>query len=160
MALVKKVYEELVSRLELAGSLGPLSIGPELFGVVLLDSLKEFTALGERAKRVGDWFTQGVLVAPAAGTVMADTLALPIGTYDCLFVMFGGNIITLDLEWRNAANTANLVAQRVQVNLDNRMFQVRMVLEIESVNERFRVITVDAGVAGTGYQSSILARAL
>lgn len=160
MARIAKVYPDLVRDLELKGELGPLTIQPEVFGVILLDSLEEFTALSEKAKRLGHWFTQGVLVAPALGTVLADTGALPIAVYDVRVLIFTGSSGEVDFQWRNAANAVTLRSQTWQGSANEQNLVYRTVLQVETANERFRLIMGSAGVAATDYQGSLLVAAL
>lgn len=162
MARIGKVFPDLIRDLEIKGALGPLSIGPEVFGVVLLDSLESFTASPRRSIRIGDWFTQGVTVAPAAGTVLADTGALATGIYDLSVIVHQNEAAgaNFEFQWRNAGNTANLVAQRLRNDAGGSPLQFYLMLEIQTDNERFRVTNVAAGGAGVDYQAGILARSL
>lgn len=162
MPAIRKVYPDLVRDLELAGPLGPLSMGSEVFPVVLLDSLESFTAISARAIRVGDWFTQGVQVAPGAGTVLADTGALPVGIYDCTIIAETNDDNGITFQWRNAANAVNLIAHELlfRTTGTHGSLILRALLEVETADERFRLVNVNAGGVGFRYMGSILARAL
>ncbi|MBI4598008.1 MAG: hypothetical protein HY737_06380 [Candidatus Omnitrophica bacterium] len=162
MARIGKVYTDLVRDLELKGELGELTIGPEVFGVVVLDSLESFVASPQKPNRVGDWFTAGEQIAPAANAVLADTGALAVGVYDVdVFITHnepGSNRFVL--QWRDAANAANLTLQTIRLAEQRSFIHFHLVLEIETANERFRVLVLAAGGAGVQYQASILTRAL
>lgn len=59
------------------------------------------------------WFTAGILNNPAGNTILADTAALP-GTDQT--VVLGADVATVaTVEWRNAANSANIQSQVIAV---------------------------------------------
>lgn len=55
-----------------------------------------------------NWFSEGVKVNPAANDILVDTGALPQGTYR-LMICAGSTVASaFNIQWRNAANNANL----------------------------------------------------
>jgi hypothetical protein len=89
----------------------------------------------------------GILVAPAAGTVLADTGPLAGGNMN-LFVIVtsnGGGSQEYLIQRRNAANTANVWEQLLGSNGDARGF-VFQVSFAALVNERFRLVMNSLGI--------------
>jgi hypothetical protein len=100
----------------------------------------------------------GIAASPAAGTVLADTGALPAGNYN-IVVTIGinnagaGTVGDFSIARRNAANNADVWAQAGSVALTGTNFivfagQVRLLL-----NERIRVVTIT--IATVNYQANI-----
>ena len=91
--------------------------------------------------------TPSVDVAPAGGTVLADSGALAAGDFwlDCNFSHDDGTAVDLSLQWRNAANTATVLELQVWVTLrTQKLFMFREV----ALNERFRFVN-NTAIAGT-----------
>lgn len=108
----------------------------------------------------------GDTVAPAAGTVLADTTALPAGTYD-VEILVASNGTTgfaeaIALEHRNAANSANLATWPyllIEGNATAGSFNWRHAFGYElGLNERIRLVKSGASTAGKSYVGLIFAR--
>ena len=125
--------------------------------MVLVGGTVSFVAAPTPPYGVTDIFTTGVQVAPAAGTVLADTGPLPIGAYSIQFVVEAEETADHTIQWRDALNVASLREIRIRINVQKSTFIWTSRFNIENDNERFRVINVGAGGVGTGYQSVILA---
>ena len=103
-------------------------------------------------------FTAGPLVAPGAGTILADTGAQNAGNYNLLFVIYANENTAngFTIRRRNAANAADIWNQLISggfVNGQASWFQnMRIVL---NQGERFRIENIGAGTAGITYQASI-----
>jgi len=155
-------FTALINRL---GIRPPFSEGWEISNVVqpvsIVDSDISFSAVS--TSQVMDTpFTAGVLAAPAAGTVMADTGAQNAGTYQ-LFIFIsagdGGVSPSANLQRRDAANAANVWEQRIfgvgsgPTGLSGvQPFSLRVILRDP---ERIRVTVNAAAGAGSGYHASI-----
>jgi len=104
---------DIISELNLTGTIGLLNFSPEVVPVYLAaarDGLVLSTTPAPTFASAG--IADGKATNPAANTVIATTGALPAGTYDIvlsLSAMTGtGNIVRLEIEHRNAANTITL----------------------------------------------------
>ena len=109
---------------------------------------------------VTDIFTAGVVVAPVANTVLADTGPLPVGAYSIQVFISAGEGNRYLFQWRNAANSADLWTQNMRdaPNADPRLIEFSTRLNILNDNERFRVLNGIVGTAAVEYQASILAK--
>ena len=110
----------------------------EVLPVALVDSSVDFLASPNPSYGITDVFTAGVQTAPAINTALADTGPLPIGAYTLQAVMFALEITTLQFEWRNAGNTANVTGQRWRINGNFDVLQFTSRFKVENANERFR----------------------
>lgn len=113
----------------------------------------------------GDVFTTGPQTAPGAGTVLADTGALPAGTYDLRFLTSSNSNSVLTetfmVQHRNAANAANLATWEYVTILSasNNVGAITYALGyILALNERIRIINSQAGEGGTSQVAVIFAR--
>ena len=155
-------FQSLLTELGITRNNIPFALRSEVTPVVLVGGTVSFVAPPTPAYRVQDIFTAGLLTNPAAGVVLADTGPLPLGGYFLqVFMHVGGGgapqAHASDLEWRDAANAANLFSQRVNIALeDNNIFAVRF--NIENDNERFRVLNVAAPGVGITVQVTIMAK--
>ena len=97
----------------------------------------------------------GLAVAPAGGTILADTgqLAVGVHTFQGMAGHNDGVTRQFDLEWRNAANAANLMVWSFMIS--NEPFVFDLVPNISVANERFRWVNVSAviGNAATSVQA-------
>lgn len=95
------------------------------------------------------WKTEGVKVAPVAGTVLADTGAIGLaGNYNFSVICAASTLAIVALEQRNEANTTTLKTQLFAVPAtDTVMFSPRTSLLMQD-NERIR-LTVFLNVVGT-----------
>jgi len=98
----------------------------------------------------------GELVAPAAGTRLATTGALPAGPYSMTFWM-GTNDLTnpvaFKIRRRNAADTADVWAHRFASG--GAVFTVTSLRLLLAVNELVVIENVGAGSVGSVWQASI-----
>ena len=125
--------------------------------VVLVDSAISFVAAPTPPYKITDWFTAGVLVAPVANTVLADTGPLPVGQYSVQVFIWALEANRHEFQWRDAPNTATLRSQRLQSLVGGEIIQLSTRLNIQNANERFRILNIGNAGVGIEYQSSILA---
>ncbi len=154
-------FQSLLTELGITRNNIPFALRSEVTPVVLVGGTVSFIAPPTPAYRVTDVFTVGEVVAPVAGTILADTGPLPIGTYGLQVDVLHAEATTIRsdfaFEWRNAANSANLVALRWEFEATQlNTFLIR--LNVENDNERFRLLNVTAGNVGVVYQGTIFAR--
>lgn len=152
------IGEELTRLLEIMGPLGELDVSDEVRIVVILQALgflkaRSFTPSVTLAEIFG-----GGATAPAAGSVFSDTGPLQIGTYDVgMIIAFDTQTgtRTIQLEWRNAANTATLQTFDI---IEAGGTTIRdFAFEVETADERFRVTNFDALDATTVIVTSLTA---
>ena len=139
----------------------PFDLRSEVTPVVLVGGTVSFIAAPTPAYRVTEIFTAGITTGPAAGTVLADTGPLPLGPYSVLIIFDSEETNNFEFQWRNAGNTANLVAQtfRTPTLGQGQGFAVIPIrLNIENNDERFRVVNLLIGGAGLDYQATIFAQ--
>jgi len=153
--------EDILRRLGVNRPGQPFTLDGDVVPVILIDSGVSFVASPTPPYAVTDWFTAGVVVAPAINTILADTGPLPTGSYTVQGIINAGEQNTFTFEWRDAANAANLRGQVFQLSnagtIDqNVMFSSRFL--VENVNERFRIRLNAAGNVGVNYQGTVLAR--
>jgi len=151
-------FTEILQRFGVNRPVAPFVLDGDVVPVVLIDSAISFVAAPTPPYGVTDIFTTGPQTAPAAGTVLADTGPLPVGAYTVQFLTTAGEAQVMQMQWRNAANAANLwiMNYNVTVNLDMVVFSTR--LNVENANERFRLVNRDVATAAIVYQCTILAR--
>jgi hypothetical protein len=95
----------------------------------------------------------GEITAPAAGTRLATTGALPAGPYSMTFWVSAGEATALRVRRRNAADTLDVWSFRPHLVANNFYnFALRLVL---ALNEFVVVENVGVGSAGIVYQASI-----
>ncbi len=89
----------------------------------------------------GTWYSGSVATNPTTGTVLVDTGALGAGEY--LVAFSGGGTVswTYDAQHRNAANDANIDAQRRYCAAGNEDFIFPCKLTV-AANQRFRAVLV------------------
>lgn len=150
-------FQTLLTSLGIVRNNIPFDLRSEVTPVVLVGGTVSFIAAPSPPYRVTDVFTNGVLVNPAAGAVLADTGPLLAGAYTLQVFVAGPINQDYDLEWRDVPNAANLVSQRWTI-LARTNIETTVRFQIDNDNERFRVIIVGAGGAGNSYQATIMAR--
>jgi len=104
---------DLIRLLSIKGAIGRLPLADIVIPVVSLgDVVTPQIDVRQPSFRSTDVFSAGILTAPAANTVLADTTALTAGVYDVHFTCSGentaANAASVRFEHRNAANAANL----------------------------------------------------
>lgn len=100
------------------------------------------------------WVTSGPVNNAADGTVLLDTGALPAGAFSLpLFVISADAPSNLRLEWRNAANGANIRSQILVVIAGTMFFEFRPASITVALNERVRLVTM--GTVSGNIQASI-----
>lgn len=99
--------------------------------------------------RSGDIFTNGVVVAPAANAIMADTGQLPAGDYDIGLMGVGKSdgtaSLNLQVQHRNAANNADQVTWDHLYSSTNNgtvNFPYYSFVYTLALNERIRVLNI------------------
>jgi len=150
-------FQSLLNELGIPRANIPFALRSEVTPVVLVGGTVSFLASPTPAYQVLDIFTEGPLVNPAAGAVLADTGQLPAGSYSVQVLMQAGANNTYTFEWRNAGNTADLWSQILRFNpAVGDMLNLSFRLDIANDNERFRILIT--GLVAATYQGTILAR--
>ncbi len=154
-------FQALLTELGITRSDIPFALRSEVTPVVLVGGQVTVESSPTPAYRIQDVFTVGIVVAPAIGTILADTGPLPVGIYGVLVDLFheeaAGVRANFTFEWRNAANAVNQVSQRWGTLAEGiHTFTIR--LQIENADERFRVIAQTAGAVGVPYKVTIFSR--
>lgn len=156
---------DLVRLLQVRGAIGVLDVADIVVPTISLgDVVTRSFNIRSPAFRSADVFSAGLQTAPAAGAILADTAALPAGTYDLMVLVNptsdnSANDRSVDLEHRNAANTANLML--VQFNASRLIGAGVPLLSFGyelAVNERLRIITGVASAPGEIWGATIFAR--
>lgn len=115
-----------------------------------------------QAQPVRTWVSAGVQTAPAGGTVLADTGPLAAGNWDFLVWLSSSdsNINLLSVQHRDAPNTGTVQVHNALYNVATELsaitlgpFGINLAL-----NERLRVVVVNAVAATRQVQASILYR--
>ena len=151
------LFEDLLKRLGVNRPLSPFQLDGDVVPVVIVESGISFVAAPTPAYTVQDIFTAGEQIAPAAGTVLADTGQLPVGQYSVQVFLGAGEGNTFDFQWRNAANAVTLRNIRLHVPVEA-FPQLLSRFTVANANERFRVLNVGAGTVGVAYNATILAK--
>lgn len=154
-------FQSLLTELGITRNTIPFALRSEVTPVVLVGGTVSFLASPTPAYDVTDISTTGIQTAPAAGTVLADTGPLPIGSYSVLIIFDSEETNNFQFQWRDAGNAANLWAQtfRTPTLGQGQGFAVIPVrLNVLNANERFRVLNLLIGAVGLDYQASILAK--
>jgi len=150
-------FQALLTELGITRNNIPFALRSEVTPVVLVGGTVSFVAAPTPAYGITDVFTAGLLTNPAASTNLADTGPLQAGAYSVLLFVYQEVVGTqIQLEWRNAGNTANLLRQRFAVDLSVQTLALR--LNVENDNERFRLVNVAAPGAGVDMQGTIMAK--
>ena len=150
-------FQSVLTDLGITRNTIPFALRSEVIPVVLVGGTVSFLAAPTPAYGVADVFSAGLSVAPAAFTRLANTGPLPPGAYSLLVLMDVGELSTLELRWRNAADSADLANHRFQFTAQgSKQLQVRF--DVKNVNERFTVENVLAGGVGIEYQATIMAK--
>lgn len=155
-------FTGLINRL---GIRPPFPEGFEMSNVVqpvsIVDSDISFSAV-QTSQLLDTPFTAGVLAAPAANTVLADSGALAEGNYQvyCLMSAADGTAgASFNIQRRNAANAANIWEQALwgigsgpvgQSGIQPVSFRVFL-----AAGERIRITNRLAGGAGSAFQASL-----
>lgn len=157
---------DLTRLLQIRGPLGVLNVLDTIVPVVNMgDVVARSVEVRQPAFRSTDIFSAGVLQAPPVGTVLADTGALAEGIYDIRLIMTtnsaGTFTDTIQVQHRNAANTANLAAWDFVVVIatsDNAQYRQQEFAYELGLNERLRIINVKVGQAAKIFACTIFAR--
>ncbi len=149
--------DDLIRQLQIVGKVGLLNVSDVISPVYLLGQTQALSfQLRDVCYTVGEHFSAGLLINPAANTILADTTALPAGEYDVLMTFGMGNVANLVIEHRDAANAATLADWYVGGTIG--MTQLK-ICKAMAFNERLRVFNVAAPGAGVGLQATIEAQA-
>lgn len=158
-----QLIADIIEQLQLTGQLGLLDFSDVVVPVYLIAQRDAIVASQGPSFASAEIFSGSVL-GPANSTIIVDTGPLPAGTYDCIFGMsytaFGATSEFI-LQWRNAANAADLATWPVRMsNLAEEVANIgpfTTALEI-SLNERLRWF-VTVGNAGGALSAFIMAAA-
>jgi len=157
---------DFLQLLSVKGKVGQLRVANIILPTVSLgDVATPDINVRSPAYRTTDIFSTGLQTFQGAGTVLADTGALPAGTYDVAVGMAGRTTADqqrIDLEIRDAANAANLATWthliESAVSEDTKHWDLmHFALEI-GANERLRAVQVVAEAAGGSLTAHIFAR--
>jgi len=151
-------FQSLLTELGITRNNIPFALRSEVTPVVLVGGTVSFVAAPTPAYNVTDIFSLGPTTAPAVNTVLADTGQLPIGAYTVQVVVGIEEVNSLELQWRDAPNTANLALWRLPPSSTQFTHVYNTRLNIQNDNERFRVLNLVAGGVGVAYQVVILAK--
>lgn len=155
-------FQDLLTSLGITRNQIPFDLRSEVIPVVLVGGTVSFLASPTPAYGVTDIFTAGPLVAPIAGTVLADTGQLPAGTYTVQAFISMGDSNFIQFQWRDVANAASLWTQDMFNIITNvggpATIQFAARFDVLNTDERFRVIIPGAGGVGVTYQASLLAK--
>lgn len=153
-------FQALLTELGITRSNIPFALRSEVTPVVLVGGTVSFLASPTPAYAVTDFFSVGVVSAPAVNTVLADTGPLPVGPYTILVNIYVEEVSVFEFQWRNAGNSADLVNQRLRVaeSAVGGFITWPIRLTVENASERFRVINAQVGGVGVGFQVGIFAR--
>lgn len=147
---------DLVRELQVAGRLGVLNVSDVIVPMYLLGQRQPLDiTVVPPVYLSSEVFSAGMLVAPAAATVLADTAALTIGDYDFIVDNACGGPVWYQIQHRDAANAANVNEWGVVVNASAYRLPLSLTL---ANNERLRVLNLAAVAAGVGAQVAILAQ--
>lgn len=157
---------DLIRVLNIRGALGVLDVADVIIPTISVGQLSPLeVTLFTAVFRSTDIFSNGSILGPAGGTVLADTGPLPAGTYDVL--LFGsttdinGSNVGIAFEHRNAANAANLAVflqlLQSQTVLANVMPRISFAYEL-AANERMRMVNNSNSDAADRYVATIFAR--
>lgn len=158
-----ELQASIVRLLRVRGELGSLLVSDIISPVIQVGSTVPLeVAIRQPAFLPANWFTEGVQATPGANTDLADTLALPAGTYD-LIVHIDAVITaadeTIDIQHRNAANNATLAEIFMMGPKPGPSSELHLVFAQEfAENERLRVRTGGAFGAGEDANAWIFAR--
>lgn len=150
---------DLIRDLQVVGTLGVLNVSDGIVPVYLLGQRTAFQFEAQDPfYAAGEVFSAGEQTNPAANFVLADTVALPVGTYDLIATIGqgGNNGLVFRFQHRNAANAADINTWMVAMPPEDTK-RYRFALTI-AASERFRVLNVAAPGAGVLVQASIEAR--
>lgn len=147
--------QPLLSRLGVKG-IAKLRLVPQVVPVAIVDG--SIQAVGLQTLDVP--FTAGETTAPGAGTRLATGPPLAAGQYNLTFMIFANESASYRLRRRNAADSADIWAQRVSAgsaiasnpNIGLPIYAMRVVA---AANEFFVLENVGAGGAGIVYQASL-----
>jgi len=151
-------FQSLLTDLGITRNNIPFGLQSEVMPVVLVGGTVSFVAAPIPAYDVNDIFSLGPTTAPAVNTVLADTGPLPIGAYTVQVVVGIEELQSVELQWRDAPNTANLRLWRLPTSSTQFTHVFNTRLNVQNDAERFRVLNLVAGGVGIAYQVVILAK--
>lgn len=156
--ITRTFFPNLISRLGIVHLPADWSLSSVVQPVTLVDSDISLPVV-PTSIILGIPFTQGVLAAPAAATIVADTGQLPVGNYNAVIMIgFDGAGVgngTINLQRRDALNAVSVWSQLIGflpgANLDP-VYQISFSL---NANERLRLIVGTGFAAGSSVQANI-----
>lgn len=102
---------DVIAALRLTGTLGLFELSDTVVPTISVGNVRPQTFAFNPVVFDSSEIVSGNALSPVANQIIFDTGSLSAGIYDCFYGMSSGNVTTrsnIDLEWRNAANTANL----------------------------------------------------
>lgn len=109
---------DLIAALRLTGTLGVLDLSDVVIPTISVGNVRPQTISVVPVAYDSAEIFSGHLSTPALNAIVFDTGALAAGTYDCFFGFAFNRMSsgpTLEFQWRNAANAANLATWFVPV---------------------------------------------
>lgn len=158
---------DLTRLLQIRGPLGVLNVLDTIIPVVNMgDVVPRTTTVLQPAFRSTDVFSNGIFVAAAANSVLADTQQLAEGTYDVVVSAENTSSVSqehsIQVQHRNAANAANLAAWDYIIWRNPTgglgMLQPFAFAYELAINERIRVVNPIISGAGEAMNVVIFAR--
>jgi len=158
---------DLVRVLSVRGSIGVLDVADVIVPTISVGSLSPLeVAVRAPVFSSTDVFSEGTQTAPAAAALLADTGALPAGTYDMMFMCasddMGSTGRFIAIQHRDAANAATLATWIFPVGTTT-VSRIPAIWPMHSFsyflaqNERLRAVNVITASAGSHYNATIFA---
>jgi len=158
---------DVVRLLRIVGPLGRFNVADVIVPVFQMGTVTPLDVeVLQPIFRSTEVFSGGVIIAPAAGAVLADTTALAAGDYDVRLVLTSNDTQSFAssryvVEHRNAANAANLAVWNYLVTSGDaaNSFKYESSFGYQvAANERLRVIAGPSSEALRAYSCVIFAR--
>jgi len=151
--------DDMIRDLKVVGRLGVLDVSDKIVPIYLLGQRTAFKlSVQQPSYNVAEIFSGGLLLNPGAGTVIADTTALAIGTYDFIvdLTTVAANV-SMEIQWRDTANVADINNWTIRLaNAGMTAYRWTMAISVLPL-ERLRVVNTAAPGAGISIQASIAA---
>lgn len=146
-----QLVADIIRQLRLTGQVGLLEFSDQVMPVYIVAQRAGALALTSEppAFDSAEIFS-GTLTNPVAGAVAFDTGALPVGVYDMAFGISTEGIIAdsdLELQWRNAANAANLAVWPTVIGSSDPVANTGVLGNVSiniGLNERLRLVNIIA----------------
>lgn len=152
---IQTTFARLITRLLVVYNGEPFELLPSIQPVSIVDQDVALSAIAT-PQTLATPFTEGDVAAPAADTVLADTLAQVAGEYVATIMIFTNDASNSFLiQRRNAANTDNIWRFRLRwADTGKPMVPFTLRVRLET-NERLRIVNENIAVAATTYNAHI-----